>query len=731
MDERVKRQKIGDFDHSLLSRSRERDDEDAEMEDAGDMSSERVQDFAFGPANHTNPITGMDAENTLAKMGICDQNTMGPFTFVPDPGTLDSFHCGDQQVNRFCWVFPVDAKGGPPELAQRLIYCLHHVQKFVDHVPKGVGSKKAPFELRNAIPNDATVTYRGGHAFHYYTTRDYETKSMPVLSLRTYVDVATTCLVAGLSQAYMFVVLECPLTVEFCELVNLSCKYICDAESVSVCESLKASWVDIADYQSKMDGQNEHVSTANFASVRFHDLFDDLSSHCMNKLFRISRCIASARRHMHVIACRYRANTMGEPWKEASQNVCIRFQNIDEYSIGKHDPYEYDRFFAELSDRSAACQYQSYEQYKRLAEKHAKKRRAAQRGRPPRDNDEGEGGEDAADVEGDEPMAAWAPPKVWDCQPTFVDYSSSSTSSFMRHMISSDSSVDVEAFEEFIQGEGAASLQMGGFGKAKMCASIELGLLKNTTSKYQRFCDWKDLNPVPFPRNMSLQLLMDVGSRSAESADGVTDPFSIFVSVSSNNLQQSVLTLADYRRFLMSGGDTANNNLPLKGRCANIYEMQYCAVQRVPDPASRVQTMYRNYVQNTVVPLVKANIQSDNGSMGGSDKRLTVLSAVASHGPDEKGTEFVTWIGSKFNAGLRVLRENHSVAESTLSHFQGQLAGAEALLFSLFEVKNINANLKPGNQHIDWLLHISDIGYSLLPASRTLSAYRSYCAGTI
>ena len=83
--------------------------------------------------------------------------------------------------------------------------------------------------------------------------------------------------------------------------------------------------------------------------------------------------------------------------------------------------------------------------------------------------------------------------------------------------------------------------------------------------------------------------------------------------------------------------------------------------------------MYDAYVSGTVIPLVEANVRSDNGEMGGSEPRLAVLSEVAgSPAPDtDQGKR--CWIMHKFTEGLHTLLQNFPEAAETINRHRGGL----------------------------------------------------------
>ncbi|MBE36450.1 MAG: hypothetical protein CMI16_12985 [Opitutaceae bacterium] len=206
------------------------------------------------------------------------------------------------------------------------------------------------------MPNDANVHYRGGMAYHYVTLGD-DVVTVPTFNLSMFIDVAHTGGQKAMTQAYQFVVLETPLTFDLVEVVTLACKHARDPDGALICETMKSFWCDIASSMHRMSGDTDGLDASNMARVRYEDLFDDISPFCMWKLFRVSRCIAAARRHMHLMATNVRHSHKGEAWKDASRRVEVRFENIDKHSAGRYSPYAYDTFFVQVFQGCPASCY--------------------------------------------------------------------------------------------------------------------------------------------------------------------------------------------------------------------------------------------------------------------------------------------------------------------------------------------------------------------------------------
>ena len=209
---------------------------------------------------------------------------------------------------------------------------------------------------------------------------------------------------------------------------------------------------------------------------------------------------------------------------------------------------------------------------------------------------------------------------------------------------------------------------------------------------------------------MTLPLLLLKDSGIGSDSDDITNPSAIYASLESN-LPKNCLHIEEYRQFLRSGGNSSNIRRPLKGRCDHIYFMQSKAVSNIPCPRRRVACMYDAYVSGTVIPLVEANVRSDNGEMGGSEPRLAVLSEIAgSPAPDHHHR---CWIMHKFTEGLHTLLQNHPSSGEMMNRFRGGLHSAENLLYLVHQTKNLNGNLKPDNQRMNFMLCDSDVGFYL------------------
>ena len=160
----------------------------------------------------------------------------------------------------------VKKTGSTSTVIKKLLYNLHHVRKFYDSVDKP-NAKNAPFEPLNAVPNDANVNYRGGMAYHYITLGD-DVVTVPPFNISMFIDVAHTGGNSAMSQAYQFVVLETPLTLDLVENITLSCKHVRDPDGALICETMKSFWCDIASSMYRMGGETSGLDACNMASVR-------------------------------------------------------------------------------------------------------------------------------------------------------------------------------------------------------------------------------------------------------------------------------------------------------------------------------------------------------------------------------------------------------------------------------------------------------------------------------
>lgn len=216
-----------------------------------------------------------------------------------------------------------------------------------------------------------------------------------------------------------------------------------------------------------------------------------------------------------------------------------------------------------------------------------------------------------------------------------------------------------------------------------------------TPDRYTKYDDWVATNPCTLPSKMTLPLLLLKDSGIGNDSDDITNPSAIYASLESN-LPKNCLHIEEYRQFLRSGGNASNIRRPLKGRCDHIYFMQSKAIANIMCPRRRVSCMYDAYVSGTVIPLVEANVRSDNGEMGGSEPRLAVLSEVAGSPAPETDPGRRCWIMHKFTEGLHTLLQNFPEAADIINRHRGGLHSAESLLYLIHHIKNINGNLKPG-----------------------------------
>jgi hypothetical protein len=296
-----------------------------------------------------------------------------------------------------------------------------------------------------------------------------------------------------------------------------------------------------------------------------------------------------------------------------------------------------------------------------------------------------------------------------------VDYEDEDVRRFIRQIINEDDgAADVEAWQDFVLQIGAGKIETCGMNSTMMCANVELNLFKHNTSKYMLWDEWRALNPCMLPSPMTLEILFErETSRVARMDNDCMQKTGIFGTQDKINLPGDCNTLEDFRQMLLGGGRGSKHDRPLKGRCSDIYVMQSNAVRKIEDGRARVEAMYSTYPKGTVFMLVDANVKTDTGEMGGRENRIMILSQIAQHLPDGKNSPCRTRIVEKFDEGMQQLRQNFAPAQTHLGVFTGGAHWAQTLLFLLHEAKNLNGNLKPANQQINYLLHDSDIGFYL------------------
>lgn len=265
----------------------------SESLDLGSSSVERMEvddgtvaGFSFVAPENQCEFVPMSAEETLKNLGISKNCTLGGITVIPGHESILQADCKDRNFNRFAWFAPIDDKGSTPTIIKKLLYCLHHVQKYYQDVQKP-NAKTAPFEPANCTCKDAHVTYRGGMSFHYVTEGE-DIVSVPVFKVNMFIDVASTGGFSAMTQAYQFVVLETPITFDLVECIYRSCKHQNSAESAKIVEVLKSFWCDIASHMASTNGNTELVRAHNFMAISFEDLFDDISRFCVWRLFRFA-----------------------------------------------------------------------------------------------------------------------------------------------------------------------------------------------------------------------------------------------------------------------------------------------------------------------------------------------------------------------------------------------------------------------------------------------------------
>lgn len=641
------------------------------------------------------------AAETLKDLGISKSSTLGGITFVPDYDSISQRQCRDGGFNRYCWFAAVDEKGSTPLILKKLLYVLHHLQKYYLSVQKPMG-KTAPFEPQNCKVKDAHVTYRGGMSFHCMTEDD-SIVSVPCFKISMFIDTASTGGYSAMLQAYQFVVLETPITFDLVECIYRSCSHQSSADSGKILDTMRGFWVDIANHMASTDGSNNRVCAQTFMSVDFDMLFNDISHLCVWRLFRIARCIAAARRHMHLIATLYRVQNCGESWKAASSKIEVRFENIDAHMDGRYNPYEYDAFWCKISDRSASVWYESLDQYKALVEKHKKRKR------PRGGNSDANADDGGAEAEEDVPPDAWEPPLKFDV-PTFIDFNDQTTRNALLEFLNDDM-IDLQRFGDFLLSTPVDSFSMAGFPKSMMCGSVELSLFKPYSNRFSTWEAWSAANTCSLPSEIIIRLLLLKEGNRERLSGSSDDSGGIGVSSFGNELPKGCNTLEEYRQLLKN--ERANNmTTPLKGRCLKIYLMTWDAVCKISSPVARIKYVYEDYLRNTVLPLVEVNVKSDEtGEFGGTDPRLSICAELAAMTSSVPNNSFRCRAVYKFREGLKSMCVNTPFAIDIIKRFRGTLASAEGCMYLMHELRNLTGNLKPDNQRLIFCLCDTDCAY--------------------
>tara|TARA_B100001142_G_scaffold32330_1_gene28654 strand:+ start:5411 stop:9850 length:4440 start_codon:yes stop_codon:yes gene_type:complete len=407
---------------------------------------------------------------------------------------------------------------------------------------------------------------------------------------------------------------------------------------------------------------------------------------------------------MHLLATKFRVDAIGESWKDASNRIEVRFENIDVNILSRFNPYEYDAFWCKLSDHSSSVWYSSLDSYKTLVEKHKKRKKPRASGSNDQDD------QALADAEDDTPPDPWDPPRKFDV-PTHINFNDQATRSRLRNFID-DGGIDMQAFDDFISNASLDNFCMSGFPQSLMCASIELSLFKPFSNKYVGWDMWLNAKNVELPPQISVRLLLLKNKKNSENFGNVDSSISAYTSAE-NDLPRDCFSMEDYRQHLRAG-KPKNLTRPLKGRCLEIYKMQWDAVTKIRDPSKRVSYIYDRYLRNTVLPLVEVNIKSDDtGEMGGSDPRLAICSELASMSSSDPNKGYRCRAVHTFREGLKNMLLNSNGAVDIIKRFRGSLASSEGCLYLMHELTNLNGNLKPDNQRIRFLFADSDCGFFL------------------
>ena len=636
------------------------------------------------------------ASDVLEEFNISLSDTTRGITTIPSYDMIKQANSLKREGQRFAWCAPIDDRGKTPEEIKQLLYLLQNIQK--TYMLTGKGNKNGLFNVREAEPNGAYVQERFGYMYHYMLSGDDgNIERIPNFQVNIFIDRASTGGNNGFSKNYMFVVLEVPITLDFVELVDISCsKSTMDMEGNKVRSQMQQYWVNIANHMKNM-GCSPIDNVGSMMKIQYDDLFDEHSDFCMWKIFRVAPAIFSARRHMHTCAIQHRVKHLGENVKNANERVHIIFDNIDSQYKAHVDPYAYDKLWQALSFKTSSEFYSNYEEHKRLVRALEKERKKADR-----QNNAQQAADD--DEHGDLNAPKWSPAICLDGPPNFIDMDRENVSNFINLLLT-DPNISVSDVLDFLL-ENSDVVKMKGFPRSTFYASVELTMFDPSSSQLVPYePTWAERNTCMLPSNIGLQMLLRKHERASSAPGGAFNGIK-------TAMPDGIVTVGDLRRLIKMNGGCTDLGEPLKGRAKNVYRARWMAVQLLHKNI-RAFDMYERYVKETVLAILPANLVSETAEMGGADARLNIICQIASSLPFCAESRHKCAIAHTFNVGKEHIVKNWCKAGDLLPSYAGTYFGAEMLWFSAHQIANINLCLKPDNMRTLTELYISDVFYYL------------------
>ena len=150
---------------------------------------------------------------------------MHAFVEVQTPEHLGARYDNTKQlVQRFYFVMDMNAEeGSTPELLHEILFCLKVMDTRYSTACKSGGKRESRGpsvdNIADAAPNEAHCRTSYGHSLHKVTV-DGETRTVPLMDVRIYIDIASSGGEKPLKRSYLFVEVIVPLRFDFMANIN-------------------------------------------------------------------------------------------------------------------------------------------------------------------------------------------------------------------------------------------------------------------------------------------------------------------------------------------------------------------------------------------------------------------------------------------------------------------------------------------------------------------------------
>ena len=594
----------------------------------------------------------------------------------------------DQRVQRFYFVMDMNAEqGSTPDLLHEILFCLKVMDTRYSTACKSGGKRgnsgPSVDNIADAAPNEAHCRTSYGHSLHKITV-DGETKTVPWMDVRIFIDVASSGGEKPLKRSYLFVEVNVPLTFDFMANINFSSSVRGSAHDAGISDEARRLWVKIANHQTTFGGDSADAAGAHGGlSTRFSDLFDPDSADFLPLNTTAADCVRKARNHMKMVTLAEVQRTTARH-ADSLPKVSVRFGALDELCEGAMLPEVYDEVWQHFATQSVRAWHQRLSDYRAAVSSFRSQQDASKDSNF--ENEEGQQGPPVFDP----PPVLDLPRVRWENEALankLAEFSCRPQQNKLGELL--------DAVEEH-----SRDIEFRGFPAAWLTIKVNMTLIL-PDGPLKPFAQFVNLNQgLPLPKTTMLAMLM----MRDQSVDAIRQGVAGAGDISENWLHR-ILTKADFRRMLLER-HRQNQNVLFNERSRCVYLMNMSMVYNLKTEEERVRAL-DEYLCNTAFAYGLTVAKSKTGESGGACPRVATLCEVGDQ--TWPGSEFRTCTAESVHKWLDEARRVHKDAGMDLEADRGTLYGAYKDVNALLGLNQMVSPLKPENLDLYWCLLISDV----------------------